>query len=186
MLGVRTDEQLPALNFRDIELHDLVRATVGFQSLGRPTWGGAAFRGGLRPAATFGIDVWLTRRKMRHHNWSIFCVVAVAGSLVGVGAVMLLRGLDPAAADHGGRRGGESVARGGRRALRSEDADPRAARRALPAGLEEAETGDPFGGQVRVLPASDSLSGGDSFVAPESYLSLAGASRLSACPCGRR
>ncbi len=71
-----------------------VRRSIGFESLSAAFLISAIlFAIAYTFLATLGTYWFLDRRRWKHHAWTAFAVVSVAGSLLGVGMVWTLRGL---------------------------------------------------------------------------------------------
>gem|GEM_PF-1519521 len=82
------------LNVEPVNLFDLVRQTIGFQTLSAAFLIFAViFAVVYVMTATAGSYWYLKRRAWLHHCWSAFAIVSLAGIVVGTGMVWTLRGM---------------------------------------------------------------------------------------------
>jgi hypothetical protein len=82
------------LNFEATSLHNAVTEPIQFRRLAS-FWvlAALAFVAAYVLVSTFGAWAWLRPRNLAHLSWTVFAVAAGAASVIGVGAVSLLRGV---------------------------------------------------------------------------------------------
>ena len=88
------EEGTTYLNVEPVNLFDLVRQTIGFQTLSAAFLIFAVIFAIIYVmTATAGSYWYLKRRAWQHHCWSAFAIVSLAGVVVGTGMVWTLRGV---------------------------------------------------------------------------------------------
>jgi len=171
ILGIaRETPQGDALN--SAPLFEPVRATIGFQTAGLAYMLAAVgFAVAYTLTAAFGSWWWLRKRRLLHHAWTAFTVMAIAGTAVGSVAVVTLRGvttrLEQTSMVDGGANSNALVGSAlfGVKTPSHMRLDVR-----LPLGGGDADADSDGLGPIRSLPSeSGGLLVSEEFVAPQSY-----------------